>query len=78
MYLMVLFLIIAQILAICVSTYLLLLERKYCKHLDWWWDAGAWLFFVIDLIPFIGLLTSIAGCADYTRNIVKELDKEKI
>lgn len=76
--LMVVFLIIAQILAICVSTYLLLLERKYCKHLDWWWDVGAWIFFVISLIPFVGLLTSIAGCADYTRNIVEELDKEKM
>ena len=72
---MIIVLTIAQILAISVSTYLLLLERKYCKHLDWWWDGGAWLFFVISLIPVFGLFTSIAGCVDYTRNIVKELDK---
>lgn len=71
------FLIFTQIMAICVSTYLLLLERKYCKHLDWWCDTGAWIFFVVNLIPFLGLLSSIAGCADYARNIVNELDKEK-
>lgn len=73
---MVIFLIIAQIFAVIVSTYLLLLERKYCKHLDWWWDAGAWIFFIVDLIPFIGLLTSIVGCVDYVKNIEKQLNSE--
>lgn len=73
----IIFLMIAQILAICVSTYLLLLERKYCKHCDWWWDTGAWIFFIVSLIPFVGLLSSIGGCADYAKNIINELDKEK-
>lgn len=71
---MIIFLIIAQIFAVGVSAYLLLLERKYCKHCDWWSDIGAWIFFIINLIPFIGLFTSIAGCVDYTRNIIDELD----
>lgn len=73
---MVIFLIIAHILAIYVSTYLLLLERKYCKHIDWWCDAGAWVLFIISLIPFIGLLSSIAGCVDYVRNIIEELNRK--
>lgn len=69
------FLIVAQILAVCVATYLLLLERKYCRNCDWWWNIGAWIIFVTYLIPIIGILFSIAGCADCARNIVKELDK---
>lgn len=67
--------ILAQILAICVHTYLLLLEKKYCGHCDWWCNTGAIIFFVISLIPIVGLFTSIAGCADYTKNIIKELTK---
>ena len=74
---MILFLIVIHICAICVHTYLLLLERKYCKHLSWWWDPGAWIFFVLSLLPFIGIISSIVGCADYARNIIRELDKEK-
>lgn len=74
MELVILFIILAQIFAICVSTYLLLLERKYCKHLDWWWEPGVWIFFVITLIPFLGLLVSIVVCVDYTKNIIKELN----
>lgn len=69
-----LFLIATQIFAICTSTYLLLLERKYCKHLDWWWEPGAWIFFTITLIPFLGLIASIVACIDYTKNIIKELN----
>ena len=68
--------IVAQFFAICTSTYLLLLERKYCKHLDWWWEPGAWIFFIISLIPFVGLLFSIVGCIDYTNNIIEELNRK--
>lgn len=70
---MTVFLIITQLLAVSVSTYLLLLERKYCRHRCWWWDMGAWIMFVTYLIPIVGILTSIVGCADCARNIVKEL-----
>ena len=72
---MIIFLIVAQIFAICVSAYLLLLERKYCQHLDWWYDTAAWLIFIINLLPFLGLITSIVECADCARHIVRELDK---
>lgn len=66
-------LIAIQILSVCVSTYLLLLERKYCNNSDWWWKPGFWMFFVISLIPVLGIFSSIAGCADYARNIIEEL-----
>lgn len=67
----------AHILAFCVSTYILLLERKYCKHLDWWSDIGALIIFIFNLIPVIGLLTSIVGYFDCTRNIIEELDENR-
>ena len=67
----------AQILAICVHAYLLWCEKKYCGHCDWWWDGGAIAFLVISLIPVLGLFSSIAGCADYMRNISEELTKYK-
>lgn len=70
------FLIITQLLAIYTGTYLLLLERKHCKNCYWWWDTGALIMFITYLIPFVGILTSIAGCADCARNIVKELDNK--
>ncbi len=69
------FLVITQILAVCVSTYLLLLEKKYCKNCYWWWNIGAWIMFITYLIPIVGILTSIAGCVDCARNIIRELDK---
>lgn len=59
----------------CLCTYLLLLERKYCNNCDWWWEPGFWMFFVISLIPVIGIFSSIAGCVDFARNIIKELTK---
>lgn len=65
----------AQILAVCVHAYLLWCEKKYCGHCDWWWDTGAIIFFIISLIPILGLFTSIAGCTDYMRNVTKELTK---
>lgn len=70
-------LVLAQALAIFTHAYLLKLERKYCSHCYWWWDTGANIFFVISLIPILGLFTSIAGCIDYTRNILEELDKKE-
>ena len=70
-------LIIVQLFAICVSTYLLLLERKYCGHCYWWSDAFACFLFIVNFIPFVGLLTSIALCVDCTRNIINELDEDK-
>lgn len=68
----------AQILAISVHTYLLSLEKKYCGHCNWWWNTGAIIFFIVSFIPVLGLFSSIAGCVDYTRNIIKELTKNKI
>ena len=65
----------AQILAVCVHAYLLSLEKKYCGHCDWWCDTGAVIFFIISLVPIFGLFSSIAGCVDYTRNIINELTK---
>ena len=67
--------VLAQILAICVHAYLLWCEKKYCGHCDWWWDTGAVIFFIISLVPVLGLFSSIAGCVDYTRNIIRELTK---
>ena len=72
---MIVIIMLAQILAICVHAYLLWCEKKYCGHCYWWCDAGAIIFFVISLIPIVGLFFSIAGCADYMRNITKELTK---
>ena len=69
--------ILAQILAICVHAYLLKCEQKYCGHCDWWWDGAAIFLFVVSFIPVLGLFTSIAGCADYMRNVTRELDKSK-
>lgn len=68
--------ILAQILAACVHAYMLSLEKKYCGHCDWWCSAGAIIFIVTSIIPIIGLFTSIAGCADYMRNITNELSKK--
>ena len=61
----------------CVSTYLLWIERKYCKYCDWWSDFGAIVLCVIKLIPLIGIFASIGGCVDCTRNIIKVLTKSK-
>jgi hypothetical protein len=69
--------ILAQALAIFVHAHLLRLERKYCQHCDWWWDTGANINVVITLIPVLGLFPAIAGCVDYTRNILEELDKKE-
>lgn len=68
--------IVSHILAICTNTYLLLLERKYCKHCYWWSDTGAVIMFAINLIPVIGLFSSIIGCENYVKNIIAELDDE--
>lgn len=68
--------VLAQVLAVCVHAYLLWCEKKYCGHCDWWWDTGAIINIVISLIPILGLFTSIAGCADYMRNVAKELTKK--
>lgn len=70
-------LILIQILAVSVGAYLLLLERKYCKHCHWWSDTCAFIVFVIDLIPVTGIFTAIAGCADAASNIARELDNLK-
>ena len=69
--------VLAQILAIGVHAYLLWCEKEYCGHCDWWWDTGAIIFLVISFIPILGLFTSIAGCADYMRNVTKELTKNR-
>lgn len=70
-------LVIAQIVAICVHLYLILLEKKYCSHCYWWSSICMTIFIIISFIPVVGLFTSIAGCADYTRNITKELENKK-
>lgn len=67
--------IIAQVLAIAVHAYLLSVEKKYCSHCDWWWNTGAIINLVVSFIPILGLFASIAGCADYMRNVTKELTK---
>lgn len=74
----ILFFMVIHVMSVCVSTYLLLLEKRYCEQCKWWSDIGALSLFVISLIPFLGTMTSIIGCADYTRNIVRELDKRNI
>lgn len=68
------FIIIAQILAISANMYLLFLERKYCKHLEWWSDLGAIIILAFNLIPIVGLLGSIAHCVDCARNIANEFN----
>jgi len=71
----VLIIILAQVFAICVHAYLLWCEKKYCGHCDWWWDTGAIINLVISFVPILGLFVSIAGCADYMRNVTEELTK---
>ena len=69
--------VLAQILAIIVHARLLWYEKKYCSHCVWWWDGGAIIFLIFSFIPIVGLFTSIAGCADYMRNVTRELTKGK-
>ena len=68
---------LAQLLAIVVHAYLLWCEKKYCGHCKWWWDGGAIAYLIISFIPILGLFTSIAGCADYMRNVSKELSNKR-
>ena len=69
------FLIFTQVLAVIVGTYLLLLEKEYCEHCYGWSNIGAWIIFIFYLIPFLGILLSILGCAYYATNIIEELTK---
>lgn len=72
---LIIIIILAQIFAICVHAYLLWCEKKYCGNCYWWCDIGAIIFLVFSFIPILGLFTSIGGCADYMRNVTKELTK---
>ena len=65
--------ILVQIAIICVFAHCLLIERKYCKHLDWWSDVAAYLIFIPCLIPMLGIFISLAGIVDCTRNTIEEL-----
>ncbi len=64
-----------NILAIATHGYLLLLERKYCKHCSWWSDIGCGIFLAISFIPGLAIFMVIPGCTDYVRNITKELSR---
>ena len=65
--------VLVQIATIGVFAHCLLIERKYCKHLDWWSDVAAYLIFIPCLIPMLGIFISLAGIVDCTRNIIEEL-----
>lgn len=70
------FIVLAQVFAIVVHAYLLWCEKKYCSHCDWWSNIGAIILLVLSFVPLLGLFTSIIGCADYMRNVTKELTKD--
>lgn len=66
-----------QIFAIGIHAYVLNFEKKYCSHCEWWSDVGAYIFILFSFIPIVGIFTSLAGCADYMRNVVEELNKDR-
>jgi hypothetical protein len=66
-----------QLFAIGIHAYALSFEKKYCSHCEWWSDIGAYLFILFSFIPIIGIFVSLAGCADYMRNVVEELNKDR-
>lgn len=48
--------IIIHIVAIIVSIYLVNVERKYCKHCEWWNEVGAFIVIVLSFVPILGIV----------------------
>lgn len=69
--------ILFQIVGICIGTYTSLIERKYCRHCEWWSDCVMYFMICLYFIPLIGTMFAIASYFDCRRNVARELRRKQ-
>ena len=74
--LLIVFLSLVHIAAFGMSACLLSLERKYCSTCKWWSDVFAIFIVLFNMIPIVGIFSSIGICFDCSKNIIKRLESE--
>ena len=65
--------ILIHIVAIIVTVYLVNVERKYCKHCEWWSEFLAFIVIAFSFIPIFGIAIPIGFSVDCLRNVVEQI-----
>ena len=65
--------ILIYIVAIIVNIHLVNVERKYCKHCEWWSEIGAFIVVAFGFVPILGIVVPIGFSVDCMRNVIEQI-----